>query len=222
MKYLPVGSLAICTSLLAIFAVGCCGKPEGKIITVEGYVAHKKRSLTYDPDFWEVSLSIVHEPERSTGKWWEADSRGWRSEDGLTRYSELEYFIRKDAEPKVQEGHYYVIRYREKDAYNRAIISARRPMKRNREVQARIQGTIYEYNNAEKIPIPREIEKIPAPRAKSTEVGSSYFWPTFDAPEQLGVYRQFAVTPFRIQAVRVVPTRIVVINNRRRSTLLFR
>lgn len=216
MKYLSIG-------LLAIFAVGCCGKPEGKIITVEGYVAHRKRSLTYDPDFWEVSLSIVHEPERSTGKWWEADSRGWRSEDGLTRYTELEYFIRKDAEPKVQEGHYYVIRYREKDAYNRAIISARRPMKRNREVQARIQGTIYEYKNAEKIPVPREVEKIPKPRVK-TEVGSSYFWPTYDAPEQLGTWRSWDY----IQAVRtsnvvqVAPRRTVVINNRRRSTLLFR
>jgi len=219
MKYLPVGSLAICTSLMAIFAVGCCGKPEGEILTVEGYVVHRECRRTYDSDFWVVSLTIVQNPEKSTGKWWEPANH-WRSEDGLTKYLELEYYISKDIEPKVQEGNYYIIRYRERDPYNRAIISARRPMKRNRKIQARIQGTIYEYNNAEKIPVPREIEKIPAPRVK-TEVGSSYFWPTYDAPEQLGI-RQFAVTPFRVQAVRVVPTRTVVINNRRRSTLLFR
>jgi len=209
-------------ALLAIFAVGCCGKPEGEILTVEGYVIDWDREICYSPDHYHVYLSIAENPEKLPGRWWAGDKYGVKHAGDIgggyiIKYTKFDYYIRKDNDTiDIQEGKYYVIRYRvSSTGTNNTIISARKPMKINR----RIQAAIAKYNNAEEIPAPRkEFEEILAPRVK-TEVGSYYDSRFYGTVWRTNVVPMFQDSVVRRQQIRNVQMQR---NAAFRSTLLFR
>ncbi len=225
-------------ALGCLLIAGCSSSPEGEIHTIEGYVAVKEEKVAWDDDFLKIHLSLAQNPEKLAGEWWKA-SCVWWSEDRKTEYTEFNSFVRKGG-PKVEKGYYYIIRYKERDPYNRVIVSARKPMIRNRQIKAMIKD--YEapfvtttHNILGFFPYEEKWEKIPKPRVKPKEVSSSYVWPTSDAaPEYIATGRNAFVpifTPVRVATTVPVfqtvstPRRTVVIRSRSglvHRSLLFR